>query len=127
MARESSAAAYAQWVRWYHVPVWGVFVSLVGFIHFYFQAGRPWLAWLACGLRTLVLVVNFLTPVNFNYVTISAVKKVGFLGGQASVAVGVPSMWTRFGQFSLVVLLAFALGGSLPLLRAKPAQALREL
>jgi two-component system sensor kinase FixL len=97
MAREESAVAYGQWVRWYHVPVWGVFVSLVGFIHFYFRAGRPWLAWLACGLRTLVLVVNFLTAVNFNYVEISAVKKVEFLGGLASVAVGEPSMWTRFG------------------------------
>lgn len=107
MAREASAVAYGQWLRWYHVPVWGVFVSLVGFIHFYFRAGRPWLAWLACGLRTLVLVVNFLTAVNFNYVEISAVKKVEFLGGLASVAAGVPSLWSRFGQFSLVVLLAF--------------------
>jgi|UniRef100_UPI0037836504 two-component system sensor kinase FixL len=107
MAREVSAVAYGQWLRWCHVPVWGVFVSLVGFIHFYYRVGRPWLAWLSCGLRTLVLVVNFLTPVNFNYVTISAVKRVEFLGGQASVAVGEPSAWSRFGQFSLVVLLAF--------------------
>ncbi|MDP1592439.1 MAG: hypothetical protein Q8M07_32045, partial [Prosthecobacter sp.] len=107
MAREESAVAYGQWVRWYHVPVWGVFVSLVGFIHFYFHAGRPWLAWLACGLRTLVLVVNFLTEVSFNYVAISAVKKVDFLGGLASVAEGVPSAWSRFGQFSLLVLLVF--------------------
>jgi PAS domain S-box-containing protein len=107
MARETSAAAYGQWMRWYHVPAWGVFVSLVGFIHFYFHSGRLWLAWLACGLRTLVLMVNFFSTVNFNYVSISAVKRVEFLGGQASVAVGELSAWTRLGQFSILVLLAF--------------------
>lgn len=109
-----SADAYAQIVRWYHVPVWGVFVSLAGFIHFYFHTGRPWLAWLACGLRTVALMLNFLTSeVSLNYLEITTVDRVSFFGGLASVAVGAPNPWMLTGQLTIVVLLVFVADASL--------------
>jgi hypothetical protein len=41
-------------------------VSLVGFVRLYLGAGRLWLAWTACGLRTLSLILNFLYTPNQN-------------------------------------------------------------
>src|SRR4051794_142876 len=49
-------------IRWIHIPVWGIFVSLVGFIRHYLRAGRSWLGWSACGLRTVSLALNFSAP-----------------------------------------------------------------
>ena len=55
-----TTAQYGAVLRWAHLPVWMLFVSVVWFVHLYLRAGRRWLVWTVCGLRTLVLVLNFL-------------------------------------------------------------------
>src|SRR5208337_2606562 len=51
--RAETPGAFGMAVRWAHVPLWVVIVSLVGFVRLYLRAGRLWLAWMVCGLRTL--------------------------------------------------------------------------
>src|SRR5580700_2729898 len=60
MMGAETPVAFGTAVRWGHVPIWVLFVSLVGFVRLYLRAGR---SWLACGLRTLSLILNFVfTP-----------------------------------------------------------------
>src|SRR5436190_17023576 len=63
MMHAETVEQYQALVRWIHVPVWALIVSFVIFVRLYLHAGRPWLAWSICGLRTLVLILNFIfTP-----------------------------------------------------------------
>ncbi len=50
---------YEALVRWIHVPTWVLIVSFVSFIRLYLHAGRSWLAWTICGLRTVVFDSQF--------------------------------------------------------------------
>ncbi len=67
MMRANTPTAFGFALRWTHLPVWVIFVSLAWFVRLYLQAGRPWLAWTACGLRTFSLIANFLFGENLNY------------------------------------------------------------
>jgi len=94
-------------LRWGQVSIWLWTVSLVGFVWLYLQAGRPWLAWATCGLRTFALLPNFLVGQNLNYREITALRHIPFLGESVAVAEGVPNPWMVLGQLSLVLLVIF--------------------
>ena len=108
---------YATAVRWTHVPVFAVVLSLLGFVQLYFGAGRPLLAWAAGGGRALALFLDFSTGVNLNYQHITAIRRIPFLGEPVSVAVGVPNPWMLVGQFSLLALVLFVADASLAVWR----------
>src|SRR5207247_5500220 len=55
---------YGAILRWRYVPVWALVVSLVGFTRLYLRAGRSRLAWSACGLKTLTLILIFISMPN---------------------------------------------------------------
>ncbi|HTS08557.1 MAG TPA: PAS domain-containing sensor histidine kinase, partial [Candidatus Eisenbacteria bacterium] len=52
MMRAVTPVEFATVLRWGHVAVWLIIVSLVGFVYFYLKSGRPWLAWTVFGTRT---------------------------------------------------------------------------
>jgi PAS domain S-box-containing protein len=112
MMRAETPGAYGTAVRWAHVPIWLVLVSLTGFVWFYLRAGRAWLAWSFVGLRTLSLLLDFLTGQNLNYLEITAVRRIPFLGESASVAMGVPNPWMIIGQLSSLALILFVADAS---------------
>jgi PAS domain S-box-containing protein len=106
--RAETAGQYGVILRWAQVPVWVLVVSLVWFVHLYLRAGRPWLVWTVCGLRTVSLVLNFLFTPNLNYREITSLRHVSWFGGETvSVPVGVPNPWTLIGQLSLLLFLIF--------------------
>src|ERR1700675_2307763 len=107
MMRAETPAAFGTAVRWGHAPIWVVFVSLVGFVRLYLRAGRLWLAWAACGLRTLSLILNFVFTPNLNYREITALRNVSFLGEKVVVAEGIPNPWMLVGNLSLLLLVIF--------------------
>ncbi|HWX21580.1 MAG TPA: hypothetical protein VN578_16885 [Candidatus Binatia bacterium] len=107
MMRAETPVAFGTALRWGHAPIWVVFVSLVGFVQLYLRAGRSWLAWAACGLRTLSLILNFVFAPNLNYREITALRHVSFLGETVVVAEGVPNPWMLIGQLSLLLLMIF--------------------
>src|SRR5271166_1607054 len=117
MMRAETPGAYGTAVRWAHVPIWLVLVSLTGFVWFYLRAGRAWLAWSFVGLRTLSLVLDFLTGQNLNYLEITAVRRIPFLGESASVAMGVPNPWMIIGQLSSLALILFVADASVTVWR----------
>src|SRR5438132_12204179 len=106
--RAETTVQYGALLRWAHLPVWILIVSLVWFVRFYLRAGRLWLAWSICGLRTLALVLNFLFTPNLNFREITRLRHLSWWGGETvSAPVGVPNPWTLVGQLSLLLLLIF--------------------
>jgi two-component system sensor kinase FixL len=113
MMRAGTPAQFATVLKWAHVAVWLILVSLVAFVRLHLKAGRPWLAWIVCGLRTLLLVINFRVGQNLNYREITRLRHISFLGESVQMAEGVPNPWIRLGQLSLLIVLIFAADASI--------------
>src|SRR5205823_4999109 len=75
MMHAETVEQYQALVRWIHVPVWVLIVSFIVFVRLYLHAGRPWLAWSICGLRTLVLILNFIFTSSINYRQITGLRQ----------------------------------------------------
>jgi hypothetical protein len=103
MMRSETREAFGIAMRWTHLPAWALIVSLVGFVRLYLRAGRLWLAWTVCGLRTLSLILNFVFTPNLNYREITGLLHVSFLGETVAVAEGIPNPWMLIGQLSLLL------------------------
>jgi two-component system sensor kinase FixL len=98
---------YAALLRWIHVPTWVLIVSFVAFVRLYLRAGRPWLAWTICGLRTLVLILNFIFTPNLNFRQITRLHQFSWGGEIISVPFGIANPWGLLSSVSLVLLLIF--------------------
>src|SRR6266487_3151191 len=107
MMRAETPEQFSIAVRWVHVPVWVITVSLVVFVRLYLKAGRLWLAWAVVGLRTLSLILNFTLSPNINFRQMTALRHVSFLGESVSAPTGVPNPWMLVAQLSLLLLVMF--------------------
>ena len=105
--RAGTPAEYATVLRWAHVPLLTWIVSLACFVRFYLGAGRRWLAWTACGLRTFSLLPNFLTGQCLNYLQITNLRQIPFLGEHVSIPEGIPNPWMVTGQIAIFLLIVF--------------------
>jgi two-component system sensor kinase FixL len=112
MMRASTPAEFASTLKWAHIPVWLLLVSLVGFVRLFLNAGRPWLAWTVCALRTFALLLNFSVGQNLNYREITRLRPIPFLGESIQIAEGVPNPWMLVGQLSLIAFLIFVTDAS---------------
>jgi two-component system sensor kinase FixL len=113
MMRAETPGEFGVALRWAHVPVWVVVVSLVAFTRSYLRAGRLSLAWAAFGVRTLALLLNFGPAPNLNYREISALRHFRFLGETVASGEGASNPWRLVGPLSLVFLLLFVTDASL--------------
>jgi two-component system sensor kinase FixL len=107
MMRAGTPAEFATVLKWGHVAVWLLILSLVGFMRLYLEAGRPWLAWTICGVRTLLLVLNFLVGQDLNYLEVTGIGHMRLLGESVAIAEGVPNPWILLGELSLLILIIF--------------------
>src|SRR5215469_7675400 len=107
MLHEKTVAEYEALIRWIHVPVWVLTLSFVAFVRLYLHAGRRWLAWSIYGLRTLVLILNFISTPNINFQTITRIRHFSVLGEIVSVPVGVPNPWGLLSNLNLLLVLIF--------------------
>src|SRR6266404_6419797 len=108
LMRADATVQYGVILRWAQLPVWLLVVSLVVFVRLYLRAGRPWLAWSVCGVRTLALILNFIFIPNLSYREITSLKQVSWWGGETvSVPVGVTNPWVLVAQLSLLLLIIF--------------------
>jgi two-component system, LuxR family, sensor kinase FixL len=112
-----SPAQMATEIRWEHVWFWLTVLALAGFVRLYLRAGRTWLLWTVCGLRTVSLFLNFLTGENLNYYEITSLGQLSFLGENVSIAQGVPNPWMLVGQLSILWLLIFVVDAAIAVWR----------
>ncbi len=108
------AAEWGEWIRWTHLPLFGLWVGLLAFIQLFLGTGRPWLLWMMLGLRGLILVVNFVVHPNINFHEIASIEQIRFLGAQVTV-VGdsTPGRWQFLGLLSSLLLAVFVLDASI--------------
>jgi two-component system, LuxR family, sensor kinase FixL len=118
MMRSQSPAAYAGTLRWAHVPLAMVVLSMIWFVHFYFDAGRLWLAYAATSFRLLGLALNFVTGVNVNFREVTALDQTLLWGGAfISGPVGVANPWGIVPQIGNVLLVVFVFDAAVTLWR----------
>jgi len=118
MLHTNTAGNYTELIRWIHVPVWVLTLSFVAFVRLYLRAGRRWLAWSICGLRTLVLILNFILTPNINFRAITSLRHFSWWGGEmVSVPVGTPNPWCLFSNISLLLLLIFSIDATVTVWR----------
>jgi two-component system, LuxR family, sensor kinase FixL len=108
-----SPAQFALAIRWEHVSVWVTTLALAGFVRLYLRAGRTWLLWTVCGLRTVSLFLNFLTGQNLNYREVTRLGHLSFLGETVSIGQGMPNPWMLAGQLSSLWLLIFVVDAAI--------------
>jgi PAS domain S-box-containing protein len=118
MMPAQSPAGYAATLRWAHLLLAMVVLSIVWFVHFYFDAGRLWLAWMTSGVRLLALGLNFVTGANINFREVSSLDQMMLWGGAVlSGPVGVANPWGFVPQIGNVLLVAFVIDASVTLWR----------
>ncbi len=117
MLNAQTIERYQALVRWIHLPTWVLTVSFVAFVRLYLRAGRRWLAWSIYGLRTLVLILNFISPVSVNFRTITDIHHFSWGGEIVSVPVGLPNPWGLISSFSLLLLLIFSVDATITVWR----------
>ena len=111
--RADTPAEFGLALRWIHIPIWVIIVSLVGFVRLYLRAGRPWLAWTVCGVRTLALILDFVFTPNLNFREITALRHISFLGESVTVAKGVPNPWMVVGSSSFLLFVVFVVDAAI--------------
>jgi len=127
MMRATTADEYATTLRWAHVPIFILFLSLVGFVRLYFRTGRPWPGYAACGLRAVSLLLNFRTGVNINFVQVTAMLTVPVWGGESvQIPVGVANPYVVVAQLSNLLLIAFVADATVGLWRRGDPNARRR-
>ena len=117
MLHGNTVGQYTALIRWVHVPVWVLTLSLVAFVRLYLRAGRRWLAWSIYGLRTLVLIVNFILTPNINFRAISSIRHFSWWDEIVSVPIGVPNPWGLLSHLSLLLLLIFCVDATVTVWR----------
>lgn len=117
MMRAETPAQYGAALRWGHIPIWLVVVALAGFVRLYLHAGHMWIVWSIGGIRTISLVLNFLRGENLNYLEITRVRQIPFLGESVSVVDAVPNYWMLVGQVSMLLLLILCVDATIAVWR----------
>jgi PAS domain S-box-containing protein len=105
-----------------HVPVFFLVAGIAGFVHFYFGKGRLWLGVAAVAVRLASLVVNFAYPPNLNYRAVTSLRHLDFLGETVSMPEGIPNPWTRLGELSSILLVAYVASSAINLWRRGAAE-----
>lgn len=123
MMLATTTEEYATALRWIHFPAWILILSLVGFVIVHLNAGRLWLAWIVCGLRTLATVANFLVGENLNYLEVTALQKVSFFGEWVTIGKGVPNPLMLISQLNLLLFFVFALDATITVWRRGDSRA----
>src|SRR5271166_2249977 len=117
MMKAETPVVFGTVLRWGQIALWLWTVSLVWFVRIYMQAGRPWLVWTVCGLRTFSLLPNFLVGQNLNYREITALQHTSLLGEPVAIPIGVPNPWMAVGQLSAALLIIFVADASVTVWR----------
>ena len=104
-------------IQWTHIPVFFIYVGIIGFVGSYFGTGRRWLGLASVGVRLITLAINFADPPNLNFREITGLWHFNFLGETIATPDGVINPWTRLGELSSLLLLAFVIDASVKLWR----------
>jgi len=115
------AVTIDQWstlLRWVHLPLFIIYVAIVCYMRIYFNAGRSWLAFTACGFRALALLLSFTTGQSLFFREITHLKYMVILGGETiSIPQGMLNPFYIVGPLSMLTLVVHVMDASISLWR----------
>lgn len=103
---------YVAGIRWMQVPVWFMFVCMVGYVLTHLRAGSRWLAALAVGLRTVSVILAFSLDSGIHFTTITGLERVVFFGAEVTLPIASPNKLMLLPHGALVLLLFFVAGAA---------------
>jgi signal transduction histidine kinase len=108
MMQSTTPAEMGETLRWYHLPIFFTMVGQLLFVRAYLGTGRLWLLGTIILIRVFVLVANFSVQPNFNFLEISSLQHLSFLGEQVAViGASTPRSWQWIALVSVVLLMTF--------------------
>ena len=107
--RAQTTAEYGQWSRWTLLLGMLEGVLIAWFIRLYLRAGRLWLLWLICGLRAMMLVLNFVPGPTFFFREITGLHQMPLLGELISQPHGVLHPWAILIPLSVLLIIIFVI------------------
>ena len=109
---------YDTLVRWQHIPVFVLLVSMVWFVQVYFGTGRRWLAQVITGLWLVALAANFLSPHSLVYAAVPRLHRVDTWGGESfTIATGAGNPWRWVADAASILIVIFVFDASMGLWR----------
>ena len=102
MMRAETPADLLAAVKSAQLSLLGLLVSMTWVVAIYLRATRLWLAWTACGLRAMFVLVN-----NLQITEIPTLQHIRFLGESVTVLSGIPNPAMALGQFAALLILVF--------------------
>lgn len=107
-------------IRWMHVPVLVLIVSLVLAVHGVFGFGSLWLAGSVLATRMLAVLLNFTTGVNLNFLRIDDIQWTTWWGVAVAHPLGPPNPALLVAVLSNVLLMIYLLQTLVRGLRLQP-------
>jgi len=113
LMHSQTPAQFGEMLRWFHVPLAVLVVSLIWFVRQYLQSGRLWLLWLFCGLRVVTLTLTFSLDPNLNFREITGLHSISAWGETIVSPIGVKNPWTNITHASGLVLIVFVVDAAM--------------
>ena len=95
-------------LKWAQLWLLCLLVSMTWVVAIYLRASRLWLAWTACGLRAVFVLVN-----NLSATESPSLQHVQFLGEPVTVLSGIPNPAMPLGLFAVLLILVFIVDASI--------------
>lgn len=109
MMHAATVDQYLFALNWGHLVAWASYISFMLFVWHYLGASRSWIFWTGAIIRTVYLVVNFISPVNANFSEIPVLKQVVFLDETLTVAVGARNPFMLLGHIGSAWILIYCI------------------
>jgi signal transduction histidine kinase len=114
MMQSTTPAEMGETLRWYHLPIFFTMVGQLLFVRAYLGTGRLWLLGTIILIRVFVLVANFSVQPNYNFLEISSLQHLSFLGEQVAViGASTPRSWQWIAVVSVVLLMIFTVDATI--------------
>jgi signal transduction histidine kinase len=114
MMQAATAAEMGEQLRWYHLPIFFTLIGQTLFVRTYLGTGRLWLLCTFILIRVFVLVANFTVQPNYNFLEISSLQHIEFLGGQVAViGASTPRSWQWLAIVSVLLMVTFVVDATI--------------
>lgn len=114
MLHATEVSTYDLAIRYSHIPIFILLISLVWFVQVYFKTAQRWLAWVITASWTVSLFINFISPHSLVYTDISAVNRIPLpWGEQFSLVEATMNPWRYLADLTSVLILVYLVDASL--------------
>jgi signal transduction histidine kinase len=120
--RTQSPGTMAVVIRWMHVAITAMVLSLLYVLHHWFGNGSVRIAIAAAVLRVLALVIDFTVGDNLTFLVVEDIGRSIWWGVPVSHPIGMANPWVIVGQASNALVLAY-IGQTIVRARNEPASA----